>query len=154
MPELEVIRVLASITQVTDRGTKLSVKLCSFYCSVKSTDQSLQCLSSDVSLTCCILKELSKTLEQDDKLCSEQALSTARDVFDKCNSIFEQIENAIDEQNHGSEKNCLIRTPKKSSYVSYSTCADLEMLKVNLEKLKSTTLLILNIIIYGRQIRQ
>lgn len=51
MPELEVIRVLASITEVTDRGTKLLVKAFPFYCSVKSTHQSLQCLSSDVSLT-------------------------------------------------------------------------------------------------------
>lgn len=85
MSGLEVIGVIASLAQIADLGIKLSVKLCSFYRRVKDANQSIQSLSSEVSLTCAILQELGATLRQDEqaKVCSEKAFKTAQEVLDE-----------------------------------------------------------------------
>ncbi|KAJ5250879.1 hypothetical protein N7489_001289 [Penicillium chrysogenum] len=90
MSGLEVVGVVASILQIADVGAKLSVKLCTFYQTVKVANQSMQDLSCDVSLTCSILNELAKALEQDDqaKLCSEQAFCIAQEVLQECKAQF------------------------------------------------------------------
>lgn len=95
---LEVLGVVASILQIADLGAKLSVKLCTFYRTVKVANQSMQDLSCNVSLTCSILNELAKALEQDDqaKLFSEQAFRIAQEVLQECKAVFQQIENAIE----------------------------------------------------------
>jgi hypothetical protein len=67
MSALEVVVAVASIIQIADLGAKLSVKLCTYYKTVKVAAKSMQDISSDVFLTCSILNELGKTLEEDDQ---------------------------------------------------------------------------------------
>lgn len=154
MSGLEVIGIVASIIQVADLGAKLSVKLCSLCHTVKTANQSMRSLSSDVALTCSVLHELGKTLEQDSwtKLYSERAMFTAKAVLGECESVFQRIDNAIEKQNQASEKTRFLRGAKKLTNTFLGR--DLELLKSNLERLKSTMLLMLNVIIYAGQIRQ
>lgn len=154
MSGLEVVGIVASIVQLADIGAKLSVKLCTFYRTVKVANQSLQGLSSDVSLTCSILSELGKTLEQDDqaRLCSEQAFCTAQDVLQECRAVFQQIENAIENYHQDDETNRLRRGARKITAVFLGP--NLDVLKCNLERLKTTTLLMLHVIMYAGQLRQ
>lgn len=72
MSGLEAAAVAASILQIADIGIKLSINLYNFYHKIKSADQSLRALSSDIALTCNVLQQLGSTLKQDDeaKLCS------------------------------------------------------------------------------------
>lgn len=63
MSGLEAIGAAASIIQIADLGTKLSIKLFTLYLQYKNANQSIQSLSSDVALTCAILRELGKNLE-------------------------------------------------------------------------------------------
>ncbi|KAJ6184127.1 hypothetical protein N7519_005428 [Penicillium mononematosum] len=154
MSGLEVVGVVASIIQIADLGAKLSVKLCTFYKTVKVANKSMQELSSDVSLTCSILNELGKTLEQDDqtRLCSKQAFSTAQEVLQECKSVFEEIDSAIEKHTQDNEKNRLLRHARKITIALLGP--DLDVLKSNLERLKSTTLLMLHVIMYAGQLRK
>lgn len=154
MSGLEVVGIVASIIQIADIGAKLSVKLCTFYKTVKVANKLMQDLSSDVSLTCSILNELGKTLEKDDqtKLCSEQAFSTAQEVLQECKSVFEEIESAIEKHNQENEKSRLMRQARKITIALLGP--NLDVLKSNLERLKSTTLLMLHVIMYAGQLRK
>ncbi|KAF4763937.1 hypothetical protein N7455_010378 [Penicillium solitum] len=154
MSGIEVLGVVASILQIADLGAKLSVKLCTFYRTVKVANQSMQDLSCDVSLTCSILNELAKALEQDDqaKLCSEQAFRIAQEVLQECKAVFRQIENAIEKHNQDGEKNCFTRGARKVTVALLGP--NLDLLKSNLERLKSTTLLMLHVIMYAGELRK
>ncbi|CAG7938747.1 unnamed protein product [Penicillium nalgiovense] len=154
MSGLEVLGVVASILQIADLGAKLSVKLCTFYRTVKAANQSMQDLSCDVSLTCSILNELAKALEQDDqaKLCSKQAFCIAQEVLQECKAVFQQIENAIEKHNQDGEKNCFTRGARKVTVALLGP--NLDVLKSNLERLKSTTLLMLHVIMYAGELRK
>lgn len=154
MSGLEVIGVVASIAQIAEIGIRLSVKLCSFYRQVKDANQSMQSLSSEVSLTCAILQELGTTLQKDDqaKVCSEQAFKTAQEVLDECTAVFKRIDEAIEKENSVAGKNRFQRGARKLTIAFLGS--DLELLKSNLERLKSTMLLMLNVIMYAGQLRR
>jgi hypothetical protein len=99
---------------------------------------SLQGPSSDISLTCSVLNELSKALEQDGqaKVCSSEAFTTAQDVSYECDSVFSQIESAIEK--HNQEINTVDLTwsteshekPRKATAGLFGP--NLEVLKCNL----------------------
>lgn len=78
MSGLEALGVAASIIQVADLGTKLSVKLFSFYRQVKNADESIQLLSNEIALVSAIFRELGDNLKEEEssKLYSEEALRT------------------------------------------------------------------------------
>lgn len=63
MSGLEALGIAASIIQVADLGTKLSVKLFSFYRELKGANESIQNLSSDVAITSATLRELGESLK-------------------------------------------------------------------------------------------
>lgn len=154
MSGLEIVGVVASTLQLAEIGMKLSVKLCSFYRQIKSADQAAQHLASDVSLTCSILNQLGKALEQDrqTRLCSHQAFLTAKEVLDECDRIFKQIEEAMERQDPSSGKSKWNRGARRLTIVMLGP--DLDLLKTHLDRLKSTMLLMLNVIMYAREINQ
>lgn len=154
MSGLEVVGIVASIIQLADVGAKLSVKLCSFYRTVKVANQSLEGLSSDVSLTCSILNELGKVLEQDEqaKICSKQAFCTAQEVLTECKAVFQKIEGALEKYEQETEPNPIRRGARKISAAFAKP--DLDVLKSNLERLKTTTLLMLHVIMYAGDLRK
>lgn len=153
MSGLEAIGVAASIIQVADLGTKLSVRLFSLYRRFKDADQALRDLSSDVALTCAILRELGESIEKDEqsKLCSEEAYRTLKSILSQCREVLEQIQNMIDYRNN-SQKTPLQRMTEKIRNVLMEP--SLDPLKSNLKRLKSTMLLLLNVIMYAGQIRR
>jgi hypothetical protein len=64
MSGLEAVGIAASIIQIADLGTKLSVKkLFSFYHQVQNVNQAIQRLPSNVALTCVILREFGDNLK-------------------------------------------------------------------------------------------
>jgi hypothetical protein len=154
MSGLEVVGVVASILQIAEVGTELSVKLCAFYRTVKGANRSLQGLSSDVSLTCSILNQLGRALEQDDqaKLCSQQAFGTAQEVLGECKAVFQQIETAIEKYDRDAETNRFRRGARRITAAFMGP--NLDVLKNHLERLKTTTLLMLHVIMYAGQLRK
>ncbi|KAJ5771843.1 hypothetical protein N7520_002372 [Penicillium odoratum] len=154
MSGIEVVGVIASIVQLAEVGIKLSVKLCSFYRQIKDVDHSAQRLASDISLTCSILHQLGNILEQDrrTKLCSQQAFLTTQEVLEECEKIFKQIDEAIRRKDPSSAKSKLERGTRRLTILILGP--DLELLKSHLDKLKLTMLLMLNVIMYAREINR
>ncbi|KAJ5536592.1 hypothetical protein N7513_009778 [Penicillium frequentans] len=89
MPGLEALGVAASIIQVAELGTNLSVQLFSLYRRVKSANDSIQLLSNEVALVSAILRELGDNLknEESSKLCSDEAFRTLGFVLDQCRDV-------------------------------------------------------------------
>ncbi|KAL4896813.1 hypothetical protein BDV59DRAFT_199158 [Aspergillus ambiguus] len=153
MSGLEVLGIAASILQIADIGVNVSIKLCTFYHQVKNVNESVQSLSSDVALTCNVLRQLGENLQQDEqaKLCSKQALATAKDVLDECKRVFHQISRAIEQPGQDDPMGRIRRAARKFGLALIER--DLETFKCNLERLKSTMLLMLNVIMYAGQLR-
>jgi hypothetical protein len=149
MSGLEVIGVIASIAQIANLGIKLSVKLCTFYRRVKDANQSIQSLSSEVSLTCTILQELGAALCRDEqaKVCSEKAFKTTQEVLGECIIVFNRIDEATEEENTRAGKGRFQLRAQKFTIAFMSS--DIDLLRSNLERLKSTMLLMLNVIMYA-----
>ncbi|KAH1484994.1 hypothetical protein KXV81_003680 [Aspergillus fumigatus] len=153
MSGLEILGIAASILQIADLGATVSVKLCTFYRQLKSADQSAQSLSSEVALTCSILRQLGENLKQDEqtRLYSAQAFDTAQEVLRECEKVFRRISAAVDESRADATSNALQRAAKRLGFVLMEK--ELEVLRGNLERLKSTMLLLLNVIMYAGQVR-
>ncbi|GIJ90048.1 hypothetical protein Asppvi_008997 [Aspergillus pseudoviridinutans] len=153
MSGLEILGVAASILQIADLGATVSVKLCTFYRQLKSADHAAQSLSSEVALTCSILRQLGENLKQDEqtRLYSAQAFETAQEVLRECEKVFKRISAAVDESRADATKNAIQRAARRFGFVLMER--ELDMLKGNLERLKSTMLLLLNVIMYAGQLR-
>ncbi|RJE19549.1 hypothetical protein PHISCL_08120 [Aspergillus sclerotialis] len=153
MSGLELAGVAASILQIAEIGGQLSIKLCTFCHKIKNADKNIQNLSNDVALTSNVLRQLGDSLERDKKgqLYSKQALSTAQDVLAECTKVFEQISAAIDTPDGSSARDRVARAAARFAFVLKES--QLDVLKSNLERLKSTMLLMLNVIMYAGQVR-
>ncbi|KAF7113938.1 hypothetical protein CNMCM5793_006121 [Aspergillus hiratsukae] len=153
MSGLEILGIAASILQIADLGATVSVKLCTFYRQLKAADQSAQSLSSEVALTCSILRQLGENLRQDEttRLYSAQAFQTAQEVLRECEKVFRRISAAVDESRSDVTKNAIQRAARRLGFVLMER--ELDVLRGNLERLKSTMLLLLNVIMYAGQVR-
>ncbi|CRG90174.1 hypothetical protein PISL3812_07217 [Talaromyces islandicus] len=163
MSGLEAIGVAASIIQIADLGARVSIKLSTFYHKVKQANDNIQNLSTDVALTCTVLKQLGDSLQQDEnvKLYSPDAFSVARDIMGECDKVFRQIESAMEDDisasastnnNTSSVKYHVRKAARKLHFVFLEP--QLSVLQSNLDRLKSTMLLMLNVIIYAGQVRR
>ncbi|KAJ5817661.1 hypothetical protein N7447_007669 [Penicillium robsamsonii] len=145
MSGLEALAVAAS--------TKLSVKLFSFYRQVKNSNESIQLLSNEITLVSAILRELGDSLKEEEssKLCSDEALRTLNRVLDQCQHVLAQIQRVID-SNDRTDKSRFQQVTGKFRLVLVEP--SLDQLKMSLERLKSTMVLLLNVTMYGGQIRR
>lgn len=151
MSGLEIVGVAASILQIAEIGTQLAVKLCGFYHKLKTADQHIQNLSNNVALTSTVLRLLGDNLRKDDqaRLYSTEAFTTTQHALDECRNVFTQIGDSIDQN---LPKTRMRRAAQKLSFVTREQ--ELELLATNLERLKSTLHLMLNVIMYAGQLRR
>lgn len=153
MSGLETLGIAASIIQVADSCTKLSVRLFSLYRQIKNADESVQLLSNEAALISAILRELGDNLKEEEssKLCSDEAFRTLEHALDQCRDVLRQIESVI-KINDRSAQSRLRQTTWKFRLVLLEP--SLNPLKKNLESLKSTMLLLLNVIVFTGQVRK
>jgi predicted transcriptional regulator len=155
MSGIEIIGVVASIVQIADLGGRLSVKLCTFCHKFKNANKALRYLSKDVALTCNVLRQLGDSLGQDDLAClySPDAFETAQDVLRECEQVFQDLESAI-EQHYPDplSQSRIDKVTRKFKFLMNES--HLDTVAGNLERLKSTMLLMLNVVIYAGQIRR
>lgn len=155
MSGAEILGVVASVIQIAELGGKLSVKLCTFCHRFKNANKSLRGLSKDIALTCNVLRQLGESLEQDDlaTLCSPEAFETAQEVLKECERVFQDLDHTIEQHYPDpSSKTRIERATKKIWFLINEP--HLDAMAGNLERLKSTMLLMLNVIIYAGQIRR
>ncbi|TVY32320.1 hypothetical protein LOCC1_G007871 [Lachnellula occidentalis] len=152
------IGIVASVVQLADFGFKLSVKLFTFSKAVASADTSIQDISNDVSLTSTVLSELSQILQADEShVVSENALETTRQTVKECMSIFEQLDHALDRslrnlgilENKGKAKRGRVALEKLKWPFKQNK---MELLRSNLDRLKASLALMLQVLSYAREI--
>lgn len=156
MSGLESLGIAASLIQIADAGANLSIRLFTFYRQIKTVNKSIQNLSSDVALTSTIMRQLAENLHRDEqeetRLCSEEAFQTAEDILGQCRSVFKEIEGAIERSEPESGKSRLrdITGRVKNALME----PDFNILMGDLERLKSSMLLLLHVIMYAGQVRR
>ncbi|KAF1989214.1 hypothetical protein K402DRAFT_372870 [Aulographum hederae CBS 113979] len=158
---LAAVGVAASIAQLADYGLQLSVKLFTFGNAVYNADRSVQDISNDVSLTSSVLKELGDALKKDDeaRLFSEQAVLAAEKTVSECLKIFSELDEALKgamgrlglDEKGGKVK--VGKTGKMFEKLKWPFLQPkMELLRSNLERLKASLSLMLNVLIYARGI--
>ena len=91
------IGLIAAVVQVVDVGLRLSGRLYQFGQTVAGADKSILFISTDINLTCSILKTLKHSLEKDSeaRLYSENDINTAKTIVEECLKIFEEMDGAL-----------------------------------------------------------
>ena len=156
--------IIASVVQIADVGLRLSIKLCTFGEIVASADRSVISISKDVSLTSGVLKELGQILDSDreTRTFSENAVQTADGIVKECLEVFQEMESMLVKKlpalaqgdsedgrsGHRANKATVMLERLKWGYLQ----PKLQLLRSNLDRLKSTLLLMLNVITYARQV--
>ena len=153
------LAAVASIIQIADVGFRLGVKLLAFAETVASADKAIVTTSKDISLTSSVLKEVAEVLRKDQPSCiySPDAIQTATAIVTECLHLFQEMERVL------VEKVPNISSDRKES-TSRATIAlerfkwpywqpKLQLLRGNLDRLRSTLLVMLNVIIYHRLLK-
>ena len=146
--------LIAAVVQVADVGTRLGDKLYTFGQTVASADDSIVFISKDISLTCTILKTLGRCLEKDreEHFYSHNAMNTANTIVKECLDIFHEMDGALLKKitriglDSGSSRAAVALERLKWPFLK----PKIMLLWSNLDKLKSTLQLLLNVFIYAK----
>ena len=153
------LAAVAAIIQIADIGFRLSIRLFSFAESVANADQAIISTSKDVSLTSSVLKEVGEVLKKDQSVrtYSANAIKTASDIVTECSEVFEAMEKVLVERFPNSSSHCRdkgSRTAMALERFKWSYWQPkLQLLTGNLDRLRSTLLVMLNVITYQRLLR-
>lgn len=151
------IGIIASALQIADIGIRLSLRLYTFGETVASADKSIISISENVSLTSTVLKELGQTLDKDQttRICSPNAVSTADSIVKQCQRIFQEMDHIL------VKKFATIKSAEKDRKIKSAQTLErlrwpfikgkIELLTSDLERQKSTLVLMLNVIALAKQ---
>lgn len=145
------IGLVASVIQLAGFGLKLSISLYSFAETVSSADKDMKHIAKDVSLTSAVLNELGENLKNDRQkgIASDNAIKTAREVVHECSEVFREIDTAL-EKGSGKGTGKLSFGKFKWPFLQ----PKMELLRSNLDRLKSTLILMLHVLTYARKMKQ
>ena len=158
--------IIASVMQIADTGLRLSIKLYTFGEIVSTADKSVISISKDVSLTSSVLKELGSLLESDaeSQVFSMNAVQTADIVVKECLEVFQEMEailvNKLPSLSGQDGTRGVVGGKRSKATALFERLKwgylqpKLDLLRSNLDRLKSTLLLMLNVITYARQISE
>lgn len=155
MSGLEILGLAASVIQIAELGGKLSVQLFTFTRKVKEANKSIDALSQELASTGAVLKQLGETLTKDKQLrvCSQEALSTARGLVQDTNKVFTKLQRVVEGDEKSNEKfpkGISLKQRIRFPFVE----SQIEQVQANLERLKSSLLVILNVLIFAEQMRK
>ncbi|KAG7006644.1 hypothetical protein G7Y79_00013g034160 [Physcia stellaris] len=147
---------VGSILQVPDVGLRLSTTLFTFAETVVSADKIVSAVSKDVSLTSSVLRELAKILDKADRdeAFSDGALDSALAIVKECSDVFAEIDRMLIEKlpklsSQRKEKAPTVTMALERFKWPYLQ-SKMNLLQSNLERLKSSLLVILHVISLAR----
>ena len=149
--------IVTSIIQIADLGLRLSLRLYSFGETAARAHKAIVGISKDVSLTSSVLQELGEHLRKDREapICSENAIKTAEEIGRECLHVFQELDAALEK----SLNRLGVGGREKARWMSVLgerlrwplLQPKMETLRSNLDRLRVTLLLMLNVMIYARQ---
>ncbi|KAJ9603397.1 hypothetical protein H2200_012175 [Cladophialophora chaetospira] len=145
MAGVEILGIAASVAQIADLGARLSVKLFVFSRKIKSADKSIEAISQDIASTGAVLQELGKEISNKDtnELLTQEGLRIAHDLITSCQKVFNELDTALDGRVTDNSIVKAWRSRLKYPFIE----AQVELLRLNLERLKSSLVLVLNALI-------
>ena len=145
------IGIVASVIQLAGAGFKLSVGLYAFAETVSSADKDIKHIAKEVSLTSAVLNELGDSLRDDSQksIISDNAIRTAGDIVRECSTIFSDINIAL-EKGAGKGTGKFSLGKLKWPFLQ----PKMDLLRSNLERLKSTLILMLHVLAYATRRKQ
>ncbi|KAL8818282.1 MAG: hypothetical protein Q9191_007975 [Dirinaria sp. TL-2023a] len=143
--------IVTSIIQIADTGLRLSLRLYTYGETVAGADKAATTISKDVSLTSSVLQELGSQLRKDQEspICSENAIQTAEQIVQECLQVFTELDKVLERSITKMGAGKWTSTVKEKFKWPFLQ-PRIELLRSNLDRLKSTLLLMLNVIIYAR----
>ncbi len=101
-----------------------------------------------MSLLSSVLQQLGSCLEEDEfvKLCKAQTLTTTKDIAEECKTAFEDLDDII--RKYVESGKMKLRDRLKWPFIEKRVT----LLRVNLDRLKSTLMLMLEVLKYARSI--
>jgi hypothetical protein len=146
---MDPLSICASVISLAGAGIKLSTTLYTYSETAFRADRSVKEIAQDVSLTSSVLGELGTLLEQDRKenICSANALKTASETVIGCKEVFDEINEALEK---AVKKNSKMSGMQRLRWPLMEP--KMKLLQGNLDRLKGTLLLILNVVTYARKI--
>ena len=153
MSGIEILGIAASVISVTDLGGKLSVKLFTFARKIKNADKSISSISRDIAATGAVLHQLGNELKRSDqtRLRSKGLVLTAQTLVNECNNIFAELDEALDDKKKTTPCHSNIRSRRKKARYPFLE-PRIELLRTNLERLKSSLIVMLNVLIFAEQL--
>lgn len=147
---------------------KLATTLYTYSDTAFKADKSLRRIATDVSLTSSALSELGNLLGEDstDRLVSDSALRTAEHTIESYREVFEEINDAVSKMLPSNRLGKDVLTSPNGSTSSRKDSGislwsrmkwpivepSMRLLQAHLDRLKSTLLLMLHVITYGRKL--
>ncbi|CAK1367811.1 hypothetical protein CB0940_11451 [Cercospora beticola] len=151
----EIIGTAASVIQVAEAGFSLATTLYNYSKSVKSAEKDIKKIARDVKLTAKVLQRTHEQLKADvlGKSCTHEAIHDLEEVLDGCREAFQEVDDALmKSMRPGANGKFTMSMTEKLKWPLRSS--KLEVLRANLEKLKSTLLLMLSVLAYGAKASQ
>lgn len=146
------IGAVATILQIADVGLRLSTTLFTFAETVASADKAVSSISKDVSLTSSVLRELASILQKDigPRSYSNAAVDSAIEVVREYSGVFQEVESTLIEKlpklsSRAKDKGSRLTIALERFKWPYLQ-PKVDLLRSNLDRLKSSLLVILNVI--------
>ncbi|OQV04703.1 hypothetical protein CLAIMM_09552 [Cladophialophora immunda] len=154
------VGLIGTIVGVAGAGVKLSITLYTFSETVATAPAKVRDMARDVSLTSAVLEELGANLRQGDQatLYSGAAVQTATDVVAECECVFREMDGMVarameSASRKGVKKGGKLALSARDRLQGPFMEPKMEVLKGNLDRLKSTLVLMLHVLTYARDLR-
>jgi hypothetical protein len=143
--------VAVGIVRMASIGTKLSTTIMSYASAVADADKSMVDIAGDVALTSNVLTSVGNFLTERDNgvVATPSALKDAKAILTRCHDTFAEIKAIVDKSaktddngNRKSSKRAKLTWPIKSNKA--------ELLKSRLESLKSSLMLLLQVLSFAK----
>ena len=168
MSGIEILGIAASVIQIADAGARLSSKLFVFTRKVKNADQSISNISGEIAATGAALRQLGEALEDDKfaSLRSKQSIDTTNQIVADCWKVFNDINDTIgggqlvrQKGQHDAKDTVALAQIKQPSFGFKQRLrfpyveTQINLLKTKLEGLKSSLMLMLQVLLLAEQVR-
>ncbi|KAI9882407.1 MAG: hypothetical protein M1823_005846 [Watsoniomyces obsoletus] len=154
--------IAASIVGIASAGARLSTSLYTFAETASWAGNSVKAIALEISLVSAVLEQLGDNLKQDvvATICSSKGVEMTQTIVRECSEVYTEIDAALQKSISSARKN---PNPSKGQKIVISLSERLkwpflqpkmQLLSGNLERLKLTLLLMLNVLLYGKKISE
>ena len=149
---MEAIGAIASVLQLAQTGAKLSISLYTLADAIGSANKDVQHVAKDIALFSSVLKDLGNTLNRgrQSKLYREGSYDTSQVIVKECQTVFAEIEDVVKLSEGEAEGLVTLSRMKRVQWVFRKS--RVQLLRGNLESLKSTISLQLAVLHYASTI--